>query len=90
MGKDARVELPKTYTRDDIPTKREEIPRPETAKVWPHLSGIASKLYPYQVDVEVGGFSLDQIAQAPSSQRKLSLGEAVILMPFEHFLAGVL
>ena len=54
MGKDARVELPKTYTRDDIPTKREEIPRPETAKVWPHLSGIASKLYPYQVDVEVG------------------------------------
>ena len=54
MGKDARVELPKTYTRDDIPTKREEIPRPETAKVWPHLSGIASKLYLYQVDVEVG------------------------------------
>ena len=54
MGKDARVELPKTYTRDDIPSKREEIPRPETAKVWPHLSGIASKLYPYQVDVEVG------------------------------------
>ena len=54
MGKDARVELPKTYTRDDIPAKREEIPRPETAKVWPHLSGIASKLYPYQVDVEVG------------------------------------
>ena len=52
MGKDARVELPKTYTRDDIPSKREEIPRPETAKVWPHLSGIASKLYPYQVDVE--------------------------------------
>ena len=44
MGKDARVELPKTYTRDDIPTKREEIPRPETAKVWPNLSGIASKL----------------------------------------------
>ena len=33
---------------------------------------------------------MDQIAQAPSSQRKLSLGEAVILMPFEHFLAGVL
>ena len=54
MGKDARVELPKTYTRDDIPSKREEIPRPETAKVWPHLSGIASKLYLYQVDVEVG------------------------------------
>ena len=54
MGKDARVELPKTYTRDDIPSKREEIPRPETAKVWPRLSGIASKLYPYQEDVEVG------------------------------------
>ena len=54
IGKDARVELPKTYTRDDIPSKREEIPRPETAKVWPHLSGIASKLYPYQVDIEVG------------------------------------
>ena len=33
---------------------------------------------------------MDQIAKAPSSQRKLSLGEAVILMPFEHFLAGVL
>ena len=48
------MELHKTYTRDDIPSKRVEIPRTETAKVWPHLSGIASKLYPYQVDVEVG------------------------------------
>lgn len=40
--------------REDIPTKRGQIPRPETAHNWPHLLHIADQLMPYREDVEVG------------------------------------
>ena len=46
--------LPGAYTRADIPAKRGQIPRPETARDWPHLSRIADQLMPYREDVEVG------------------------------------
>ena len=36
--------LPRTYTRDIIPAKRSQIPRPETARKWPHLRRIADNL----------------------------------------------
>ena len=48
------VRLPGAYTRADIPAKRGQIPRPETARDWPHLSRIADQLMPYREDVEVG------------------------------------
>ncbi|XP_068742185.1 uncharacterized protein [Montipora capricornis] len=48
------VRLPKAYSREDIPAKREQILRPETGRNWPHLLRIADQLMPYSEDVEVG------------------------------------
>lgn len=48
------IALPKVYTRDIIPAKRSQIPRPESAVKWPHLKRIAQELMPYRSDVEVG------------------------------------
>ena len=48
------IRLPGAYTCEDIPAKRGQILRPETARNWPHLSRIADQLMPYREDVEVG------------------------------------
>lgn len=34
-----QIELPKVYSHDAIPSRRNQIPRPETARKWPHLQG---------------------------------------------------
>ena len=49
-----RVELPKTYSRDQIPSRRDQIPRPEVADRWPHLTKIKHKIIAYQEDLEIG------------------------------------
>ena len=54
MDKEVHIELPKTYTRNEIPSKRNEIPRPESAAKWPHLSHLVNKIYPYQENLQVG------------------------------------
>jgi len=48
------VPLPHTYSREIIPCRRDQIPRPETAREWPHLERIVEKQMPYNGDVEVG------------------------------------
>ena len=48
------IELPKSYTRDQIPARKEQIPRPETAQAWKHLRSIANKIPPYYKDLKVG------------------------------------
>lgn len=48
------ISLPKVYTRELIPTKRSQIPRPDTALKSPHLESIASCLMPYRSNVDVG------------------------------------
>ena len=48
------IPLPRTYTRDIIPAKRSQIPRPETACKWSHLKRIASHLMPYDDNLDVG------------------------------------
>ena len=48
------IELPKTFTRDDIPATEEEIPRPELARKWQHLKLVADKMPPYIPGVKVG------------------------------------
>ena len=42
-----KIELPKSYTREQIPARKEQIPRPETTEAWKHLRPIASKIPPY-------------------------------------------
>ena len=49
-----KIELPKSYTREQIPARKEQIPRPETAEAWKHLRPIASKIPPYYEDLKVG------------------------------------
>ena len=47
------ITLPKTYTREVIPAERNHIPRPETARKWPHLESIAESIMPLREDIEV-------------------------------------
>ena len=47
------IQLPTTYSRDAIPAKRSQIPRPETAMKWNHLQRIAKDLTPYYPEAEV-------------------------------------
>ena len=48
------VDLPKAYSRESIPSRRNQIPSPEIAGKWPHLQGIKCKIPPIKTDVEVG------------------------------------
>ena len=54
FDKRVQIELPKVYSRDAIPSRRNQIPRPETASRWPHLQRIQDKIPPYQERLEVG------------------------------------
>lgn len=54
VNEDSEISLPRTYTRDIIPAKRSQIPRPETARKWPHLKRIANHLMPYNDNLDVG------------------------------------
>ena len=54
MDREVHIELPKAYSRNEIPSKRNEIPRPESAAKWPHLSHLTNKTYPFQEDLQVG------------------------------------
>ena len=49
-----QVELPRTFTRDQIPSRRDQIPRPEIVDKWPHLRRIRDSILPYQEDLEIG------------------------------------
>ena len=48
------IPLPKVYTRETIPYKPHQIPKPEVALQWDHLNRIAEELMPYREDVQVG------------------------------------
>ena len=54
FDKKVQIELPKSYSRDSIPSRRNQIPRSETASMWPHLQRIENKIPPYQEQLEVG------------------------------------
>ena len=48
------IPLPQAFTRQTIPFKSSQIPKPEVAMCWEHLKPIASELMPYRKDLEVG------------------------------------
>ena len=56
MDREVHIKLPKTYSRNEILSRRNEIPRPESAAKWPHLRHLANKIYPYQNNLQVGLF----------------------------------
>ena len=48
------IPLPQAFTRETIPFKSSQIPKPEVAMCWEHLKPIACELMPYRKDLEVG------------------------------------
>ena len=54
LKRQVSIPLPKVYTRDTIPYKPSQIPKPEVAMQWNHLNRIALELMPFRKDVEVG------------------------------------
>ncbi len=50
---ETRHALPMVFEHGEIPVKRESIPSPAMAKLWPHLEDISSELMPVQ-DCRVG------------------------------------
>ena len=63
-----QVELPRTYSRDQIPSRRDQIPSPEVAAVWPHLQKIKNKIMPYQESLEIGFANWLQLSEGDQAQ----------------------
>ncbi|CAB4024591.1 Hypothetical predicted protein [Paramuricea clavata] len=52
--KSVDVPLPKAYSRENIPARRDQIPRVEMAINWSHLSPIANEIPEYRDDLGIG------------------------------------
>ncbi|KAK3704924.1 hypothetical protein QZH41_016749 [Actinostola sp. cb2023] len=52
--KGAKVELPKTYTRERIPSRRDQVPTPEVANKWPHLQRIKNDIPKLDETLDIG------------------------------------
>ena len=48
IDKGVELELPKPNSRSNVPFRRDQISRKETANEWQHLQKIADELFPYQ------------------------------------------
>ena len=48
------IPLPKAYSREVIPSRREQIPTPEITSKWTHLEGIKDQISPLKGTVEIG------------------------------------
>lgn len=46
------VELPKAYTRESIPARKNQTPTPEIASEWQHLTKIKDEIPPIQHDAK--------------------------------------
>lgn len=48
------IHLPKTYSRESIPSGREQIPTPEVAAKWAHLENIKDQITPLEGAMKIG------------------------------------
>ena len=48
------IELPRSYTRDEIPADRRQIPTPSLINQWSHLSEVAKKVPKFEPHLEIG------------------------------------
>ena len=51
---EVKIELPQTYSKEDIPADRQLIPRRETAAQWSHLMEVAGAIPEYLPDADIG------------------------------------
>ena len=86
VNEGTEISLPCTYSRDIIPAKQSQIPRPETACKWLHLKRIADYLMPYNDNLSV--CCLELIVHVPLSQEKSFQEMMMILMRRERLLVG--
>ncbi|KAF0301290.1 hypothetical protein FJT64_026363 [Amphibalanus amphitrite] len=49
-----KIELPPTYSKEDIPAERQLIPRRETTAEWTHLREVSRELPEYRPEAEIG------------------------------------
>ena len=54
FNREVIIQLPRSFSSEKIPARRDQIPRPEAARQWPHMERIADRLMPYQDDMEIG------------------------------------
>lgn len=54
LDRGAKVKLPKTYTKECIPSRKDRIPTPEVAEKWPHLGRINDKILTLNKILDVG------------------------------------
>lgn len=52
--KSVDIPLPKEYSRNNIPARRDQIPRTEMAMNWDHLRPIANEIPEYRDDIDIG------------------------------------
>ena len=48
------IELPLSYTRDEIPADHRQIPTPSIIRQWAHLSEVAKKIPEFEPHLEIG------------------------------------
>ncbi|CAH3163516.1 unnamed protein product [Pocillopora meandrina] len=48
------IELPRSYTRDEIPAEHHQIPTPSLINQWSHLSEVAKKIPELEPRLEIG------------------------------------
>ena len=54
LDRRAKVDLPKTYAKESIPCRGNQIPTAEMAHKWPHLKKIKDKIPKLDADIEIG------------------------------------
>ena len=54
LDRRAKEDLPKTYAKESIPFRGNEIPTPEMADKWPHLKKIKDKIPKLDESIEIG------------------------------------
>ena len=53
LNRDYVVKLPVCFTRDNLPAKHSQIPKPDVINQWSHLKPIAETLMPYDSTLEI-------------------------------------
>ena len=71
----AKVELPKAYARDVIPSRKDQIPTPAVAENWQHLKRIKDKIPPLDEKLDVGTLIGSKFPKAIKPKEVIS-GEA--------------
>ena len=54
LNDDNPIVLPKTYTRDEIPVDKTQVPKPDFIRKWPELRDIARRLPDYDPNLKIG------------------------------------